>query len=96
MITPATSGSASAWSAVATAAPTSRPEPRRPLGDRIDDVFQRQAGLGGGVARMDLADAAGAEEGERGHQMSSTATGAPVLTERPAASARARARTLAS
>ena len=34
------------------------------VGHRIDHVLQRQARMGGGVARVDLADAAGADQGE--------------------------------
>ena len=66
--------------------------------DRIDHVLQPQRRVRGGVGGVDLADAAGAEEGERrcGHQTSASLTGAPLATDRAAASARASAPTLAA
>ena len=53
----------------------------------------------GGVGGVDLADAAGAEEGDLvgpSHQTSASLTGAPLATERAAASASASAPTLAA
>ena len=77
-----------------TAAPSRAASASAAVGDGVDHVLQPQRRVRGGVGGVDLADAAGAEEGDeaRGHQTSASRTGAPLATERAAASASASAR----
>ena len=62
----------------------------------IDHILQREGGMSSGVARVNRADPAGAEEGDVEHQISLTRTIRPVRTDWPTASARIKASRLAT
>ena len=98
MITPATAGSAEGLPPRRDAgAVTPPPAPARPRANGSMTYFSAMPAVRGALPRVDLADAAGADQGDVRHQTPvQVRTRPPVATERTAASASASARTLSS